>query len=146
MSAHADASHPDLKYCCADGGVLMAGAEVFAMEPDKVHDAVAALFGVEEAIRTASDALEGECGATTETLIAGQCAIGEALAGAADFWCGVQAAGIAGLVGNLGEYLATCAEQAVEIDDYNAADFASYADHDRYPDRASQNASARPDW
>ncbi|GAB3650138.1 hypothetical protein [Glycomyces tarimensis] len=124
----------------------MAGAEVFTMEPDKIHEAVAALFGVEEAIRAAGDGLGLECGTTAEALIAGQCAIGEALAGAADFWCGVQAAGIAGLVGNLGEYLATCAEQAVEIDEYNAADFASYADHDLYPGRASESASARPDW
>ncbi|WP_199034202.1 hypothetical protein [Glycomyces salinus] len=124
----------------------MAGAEVFSMEPDKVYDAVEALFGVEVAIRSAGDELLGECESTAEALTSGHCAIGDALDSAANFWCGGQAARLATLVGNLGEYLATAAEQTVEIDEYTSDDFARYADHELFPGRAAEQGSARPDW
>lgn len=124
----------------------MAGADVFTLDPEPVHEAVAKLFDVEGAIRGDSTTLEEEAATAAGPLAEANLAIGEALVAAANFFCGVRAAGTASLIGNLGEYLATCAEQAVEIDDYNASDFASLADHDRYPGRASENASARGDW
>ncbi len=116
------------------------------MEPEQVHQAVEVLFAVEAEVDRLTAGLRTECESVAMALTEGQCAIGEALATASGFWCDQRALGFTGLVGNLGEYLAVCAEEAVEIDDYNAHDFASLADLDRYPGRAAENASARPDW
>ncbi len=124
----------------------MPGADVFAMEPEQVHQAVEALFAVEAEVDRLTGELGTECESTATALTDGQCAIGEALETASGFWCHQRALGFTGLVGNLGEYLAVCAEEAVEIDDFTAADFAAYADLDRYPGREAANASARPDW
>ncbi len=44
-------------------------------------------------------------------------AVGAALTTAFDFWSHQRVKGFTSLVGDLGEYLAVCAEQAVEIDD-----------------------------
>ena len=124
----------------------MSGADVFTMEPEQVHEAVEALFAVESEVDRISGELHTECESTATALTTSQCSIGEALTTAANFWRYQRALGFTGLVGNLGEYLAVCAEEAVEIDDFNASDFATYADLDRYPGRDSTNASARPDW
>ena len=124
----------------------MSGADVFTMEPEQVHLAVEALFAIEAEIDRLSDELHTECESTATALTAGQCAIGDALQTASGFWRHQRALGFTGLVGNLGEYLAVCAEEAVEIDEFNAADFTTYADLDRYPGREAASASARPDW
>lgn len=124
----------------------MAGADVFAMEPDQVHEAVGLLFGIETEVDTITNGLRAETESVASTLSSANCAIGDALATASDFWCVQRVIGFTGLVGNLGEYLAVCAEEAVEIDDFNAHDFATLADLDRYPGRAAESASARPDW
>jgi len=124
----------------------MSGADVFTMEPEKVHEAVEVLFGVEAEADRMTDGLRTETESVATALANAQCAIGDALMTASDFWCVQRALGFTSLVGNLGEYLAVCAEQAVEIDDFNAHDFATLADLDRYPGRAAENASARPDW
>lgn len=124
----------------------MAGADVFTMSPDKVHEAVEALFGIEAEVDTMTAGLRTETESVAFTFSSANCAIGEALMTASDFWCVQRILGFTGLVGNLGEYLAVCAEEAVEIDDYTAYDFAALADLDRYPGRAAQNASARADW
>lgn len=124
----------------------MSGADVFMMEPDEVHNAVEVLFSIEAEA-------DGEAAAVcdeTQTVISGSTVsgtgFGTALGEAAEWWGLHRAGGFARLVGGTGEYLATCVEEAVEIDDYNAGKFAGFADHDRYPHRANENASARPDW
>ncbi|SDE43613.1 hypothetical protein [Glycomyces harbinensis] len=124
----------------------MSGADVFSMAPEKVHEAVEVLFGVETEVDTITSGLRAETGSVATAFANAHCAIGEALTTASDFWCVQRVLGFTGLVGNLGEYLAVCAEQAVEIDDFSAHDFATLADLDRYPGRAAENASARPDW
>ncbi|GAA1676889.1 hypothetical protein GCM10009830_24580 [Glycomyces endophyticus] len=124
----------------------MSGADVFSMTPEKVHEAVEVLFGIEAEIDTLTGGLRTETDSAATTFAAANCAIGDALTTASDFWCVQRVLGFTGLVGNLGEYLAVCAEQAVEIDDFTAHDFATLADLDRYPGRAAENASARPDW
>lgn len=124
----------------------MSGADVFAMSPDKVHEAVEVLFGIEAEVDTITAGLRTETESVASTFSSANCAIGDALTTASDFWCVQRILGFTGLVGNLGEYLAVCAEEAVEIDDYNAHDFATLADLDRYHGRAAENASARPDW
>ncbi|WP_112136416.1 hypothetical protein [Glycomyces dulcitolivorans] len=124
----------------------MSGADVFTMAPEKVHEAVEVLFGVEAEVDNLTTGIQTDTEGVASVLADAQCAIGEALKTASDFWCVQRTMGFTGLVGNLGEYLAVCAEQAVEIDDFTAHDFATLADHDRYPGRAAENASARPDW
>lgn len=124
----------------------MSGADVFTMAPEQVHEAVEALFGVENEVDTLTSGLRTETESVASVLGSANCAIGDALKTASDFWCVQRVLGFTGLVGNLGEYLAVCAEQAVEIDDFTAHDFATLADLDRYPGRDAANASARPDW
>jgi hypothetical protein len=124
----------------------MSGADVFSMTPEKVHEAVEVLFSIEAEVDTITNGLRTETDTVASTFTSANCANGDALTTASDFWCVQRVIGFTGLVGNLGEYLAVCAESAVEIDDYNAHDFATLADLDRYPDRAAENASARPDW
>lgn len=124
----------------------MAGAAVFTMDPDEVHSAVAVLFEVEAEVDGQTVTVTDETAEVAGNLKDANAALGPALAEAGEWWRIFRAGGFTGLVGNTGEYLATCAEEAVEIDDYNAGKFASFADHDRYPDRANANATARPDW
>ena len=115
----------------------MPGADVFAVDPDEVHKSVEVLFEIEEEV----DRRTGEM--TTATLDAAGplkdagTALGPALEAAGEWWRTDRAGGFTGLVGDTGEYLAVCAEQAVEIDDYNAGDFAALADTDRYPGRVA---------
>jgi hypothetical protein len=116
------------------------------MDPEEVHKSVEILFEIEEEVGRQTEAM-----ATANTEAAGplkdaDTALGPALEAAGEWWKVHRAGGFRGLVGNTGEYLAVCAEEAVEVDDYTAGDFASVADHDRYPGRANANASSRPDW
>ncbi|WP_026931507.1 hypothetical protein [Glycomyces tenuis] len=124
----------------------MSGADVFTMDPGEVHKSVEILFDVESEVEARTGTLVESTGSLAQGLTDSRTALGPALAEAADWWKVLRAGGFAGLCGNTGEYLAVCAEEAVEVDDYNAGDFASYADHDRYPGRDNANASARPDW
>jgi hypothetical protein len=124
----------------------MSGAEVFAMDPDEVHNAVEVLFDIESTVEQATSRICEESTVVTENFKQHGTALGPALEAAVEWWKVYRAGGFERLVGNCGEYLATCAEEAVEIDEYNAGRFASYADHDRYPGRDSEHASARPDW
>ncbi|MEU5872434.1 hypothetical protein AB0A73_12860 [Glycomyces sp. NPDC047369] len=124
----------------------MPGADVFSIAPDEVHKSVEILFDVEaEVQRQTADLVDGTAD-TAQSLADADLAIGAALAEAAAWWKADRAGGFTALCGNTGEYLAVCAESAVEVDDYNAGDFASLADHDRYPGRANEHASSRPDW
>ncbi|MEU5155577.1 hypothetical protein [Glycomyces sp. NPDC021274] len=123
----------------------MAGADVFAMDPDEVRKSVEILFEIEAEVDTQAIAIAT---ATTEAagpLKEAATALGPALEAAGEWWQIHRAGGFRGLVGNTGEYLAVCAEEAVEVDDYNAGTFASVAG-DRYPERPNANASSRPDW
>ncbi|WP_026923276.1 hypothetical protein [Glycomyces arizonensis] len=124
----------------------MSGADVFTMDPGEVHKSVETLFDVESEVEAQTGTLAEATGSLAQGLTDSSAALGPALAEAADWWKTLRAGGFAGLCGNTGEYLAVCAEEAVEVDDYNAGDFASYADHDRYPGRDNEHASARPDW
>ncbi len=124
----------------------MSGADVFTMDPEEVHNAVAVLFEVEAEVEGQTVAVADATAEVAGNLKDANAALGAALDEAGEWWKVFRAGGFTGLVGNTGEYLATCAEEAVEIDDYNAGKFASFADHDLYPGRASENASARPDW
>jgi len=124
----------------------MSGADVFNMEPEEVHKSVEILFEVEAEVTSQTASLVETTAEDAQRLRDANAAIGPALAEAAEWWKLFRAGGYTGLCGNTGEYLAVCAEEAVEVDDYNAGDFASLADHDRYPGRANENASARPDW
>jgi len=124
----------------------MAGADVFTMEPEEVHKSVEVLFEVESEVDEATVALTDITTELAQQLKDSDTALGPALAEAAEWWQLQRSSGFTRLCGNTGEYLAVCAEEAVEVDDYNAGDFASLADHARYPGRANENASARPDW
>lgn len=124
----------------------MSGADVFTMDPGEVHKSVETLFDVESEVDTRTGTLVESTASLAQGLTDAGTALGPALAEAAGWWKTLRAGGFTGLCGNTGEYLAVCAEEAVEVDDYNAGDFASYADHDRYPGRADEHASARPDW
>ncbi|GAB3236682.1 hypothetical protein GCM10027447_35190 [Glycomyces halotolerans] len=124
----------------------MSGADVFVMEPEQVHQAVEALFAVEAEVDRAGTTLAEACDTAAGPLTSGKAAIGPALSAASAWWRDYRVRGFADRVGNLGEYLAVCAEKAVEIDEFNAGDFAQYANLDRYPGREAANASARPDW
>jgi hypothetical protein len=124
----------------------MSGADVFTMDPGEVHASVEILFDVEAEVEARTGTLAETTGSHAQLLTDGGLSFGSALAEAADWWKTLRAGGFTGLCGDTGEYLAVCAEEAVEIDDYNAGDFASYADHDRYPGRDNEHASARPDW
>ena len=124
----------------------MAGADVFTMEPEEVHKSVEVLFEVESEVDSLTVTLIEDTSELAQQLKDSDTALGSALAEAAEWWKLFRAGGFSRLSGNTGEYLAVCAEEAVEIDEYNAGDFASLADHDRYPGRANENASARPDW
>jgi len=124
----------------------MSGADVFTMEPEEVHKSVEILFDVEAEVDAQTATLIDTTTELAQQLKDSDTALGPALAEAADWWQLFRAGGFSDLCGNTGEYLAVCAEEAVEVDDYNAGDFASLADHDRYPGRANENASARPDW
>ncbi|MCH7232509.1 hypothetical protein L0U85_16845 [Glycomyces sp. L485] len=133
-------------FASLERGPLMAGADVFTMEPDEVHKSVEVLFDIESAVDRETASIAEETAPVAETLSAAGTAFGPALGEAAEWWKLHRAGGFTRLAGTTGEYLATCAEEAVEVDDYNAGAFASHADHDRYPDRANATASARPDW
>lgn len=124
----------------------MSGADVFAMEPDEVHKSVEVLFEVEGEVNSQTVTLIDGTGELAEQLKEADTALGPALTEAAAWWRLHRASGFTGLCGNTGEYLAVCAEEAVEVDDYNAGAFASLADHDRYPGRGNEHASSRPDW
>ncbi|MFC3493574.1 hypothetical protein [Glycomyces rhizosphaerae] len=123
----------------------MSGADVFAMDPDEVRKSVEILFEIEAEVD-----LQATNMATANTEAAGplndaDTALGPALEAAGEWWQGRRASGFCSLLGNTGEYLAVCAEEAVEVDDYNAGTFASVAG-DLYPERANANANTRPDW
>lgn len=122
----------------------MSGAEVFAMDPDEVHEAVEKLFEIETEAQIAADGLNDETDTAATTLAEKNLSLGPALKNANRWWHLDRAKGFTLRVGNLGEYLAVCAEEAVEIDAFNAADFAQYADLDRYPDRDSRIRSMGP--
>lgn len=124
----------------------MSGADVFTMDPDEVHNAVEKLFEIEAEAQTAVDGLKDETETAATTLAEKNLECGAALKDAAGWWHLDRAGGFTNLVGNLGEYLAVCAEEAVEIDEFNAASFAQHADLDRYPGRNAANSSMRPDW
>ncbi|GAA2269190.1 hypothetical protein GCM10009853_023350 [Glycomyces scopariae] len=116
------------------------------MNPDEVHKTVEILFEVEEEVGSRTTALIDQTGELARQLAATDMALGSALAEAAEWWRMQRAGGFTGLCGNTGEYLAVCAEEAVEVDDYTSGDLAALADHGRYPGRASEHASSRPDW
>jgi hypothetical protein len=115
----------------------MPGAEVFTMDPDEVHRSVAVLFEVEEEVDRRTAAMADANAEAAGPLKDAGTALGPALEAAGEWWRTDRAGGFTGLVGDTGEYLAVCAEQAVEIDDYNAGDFAALADLDRYPGRGA---------
>jgi hypothetical protein len=116
------------------------------MEPEEVHKSVEILFETESEVDTVTASLIDLTLERAQQLKESDAALGPALAEAAEWWQLHRASGFTRLCGNTGEYLAVCAEETVEVDNYNAGDFASLADHDRYPGRANENASARPDW
>ncbi|MCC3764611.1 hypothetical protein K3N28_16250 [Glycomyces sp. TRM65418] len=124
----------------------MAGADVFTMEPEEVHQSVAILFDVESEVDAQTVTLIDGTAELAQQLKDAGTALGPALAEAAEWWRLSRAGGFSRLCGTTGEYLAVCAEEAVEVDEYNAGDFASLAGHDRYPGRAGEHASARPDF
>jgi hypothetical protein len=124
----------------------MAGADVFAMDPEEVHKSVEILFEIEDEVTRQTAAIAAANTEAAGPLKDADTALGPALETAGEWWQTHRAGGFCGLVGNTGEYLAVCAEEAVEVDDYTAGDFASLADHDRCPGRANANASARQDW
>jgi len=124
----------------------MTGADVFAVDPDEVHKSVEILFEIEDEVRRQTAAVAEANAETAGPLKDAATALGPALEAAGEWWRIHRAGGFCGLVANTGEYLAVCAEEAVEVDDYTAGDFASKADLDRYPGRASANATSRPDW
>lgn len=124
----------------------MSSADVFVMDPDEVHNAIEVLFDVEATVDSETTALCDETDTAAAALKESGTALGQALDAASGWWKLNRAGGFSGLVGSSGEYLAVCTEEAMEIDEYNAADFAHYADHDRYPGRANETASERPDW
>jgi len=123
----------------------MAGADVFAMDPDEVRKSVEILFEIEEEVDTQAATMATANAEAAGPLKDAATALGPALEAAGEWWQVHRAGGFRGLVGNTGEYLAVCAEEAVEVDDYNAGTFASVAG-DRYPERSNANASSRPDW
>ncbi|GAB3647747.1 hypothetical protein [Glycomyces tarimensis] len=122
----------------------MSGAEVFAMEPDRVHSAVEDLFDIEAEVDSASSAIKDETETVGSGLAGGNFAVGAALTSAGGWWHGLRAGGFGRRLGNMGEYLATCAEEAVEIDEYNADAFREYADLDRYADRPNAQVADYP--
>lgn len=123
----------------------MGGADVFAMDPEEVHKSVEILFEIEAEVARASAAMTEANTAAAGPLTTAGTALGPALEAAGEWWKAQRSGGFCGLVGNTGEYLAACAQEAVEVDDYNSGTFASLAG-ELYPDRPNANASARPDW
>ncbi|HEX2143250.1 MAG TPA: hypothetical protein VHG10_01960 [Glycomyces sp.] len=123
----------------------MAGADVFAMDPDEVRKSVEVLFEIEGEVRQHAESMAAQNAESAGPLKDAGTALGPALEEAGEWWRIHRAGGFCGLVGNTGEYLAVCAEEAVEVDDYHSGVFASIAG-DLYPDRSNANASARPDW
>jgi hypothetical protein len=123
----------------------MAGADVFAMDPDEVRKSVEILFEIEEEVQRQAETMSSQNAEAAGPLKDAGTALGPALEAAGEWWKVHRAGGFCALIGNTGEYLAVCAEEAVEVDDYNAGVFASVAG-DLYPERANANASARPDW
>lgn len=115
------------------------------MDPEEVRKSVAVLFEVEEEVRRQAEAMASRNTEAAGPLKDAGTAIGPALEAAGEWWKAHRAGGFCGLVGDTGEYLAVCAEEAVEVDDYNGGVFASVAG-DLYPGRADASASARPDW
>ncbi|MEU6857930.1 hypothetical protein AB0B28_03495 [Glycomyces sp. NPDC046736] len=123
----------------------MAGADVFTLDPDEVHKSVAVLFEIEADVKSQTDSMVASNADAAAPLTAASTALGPALEAAGEWWKIHRAGGFTGLLGNTGEYLAVCAQEAVEVDDFNAGTFASVAG-DIYPDRANATASSRPDW
>lgn len=123
----------------------MAGADVFAMDPDEVRKSVDILFEIEAEADTQATAMATANTEAAAPLKDAATALGPALEAAGEWWRIHRAGGFSGLLGNTGEYLAVCAEEAVEVDDYNAGTFASVAG-DLYPERPGVTASSRPDW
>lgn len=123
----------------------MAGADVFAMDPDEVRKSVDILFEIEAEADTQATAMATANTEAAAPLKDAATALGPALEAAGEWWRIHRAGGFSGLLGNTGEYLAVCAEEAVEVDDYNAGTFASVAG-DLYPERPNATASSRPDW
>lgn len=123
----------------------MAGADVFAMDPDEVRKSVDILFEIEAEADTQATAMATANTEAAAPLKDAATALGPALEAAGEWWRIHRAGGFSGLLGNTGEYLAVCAEEAVEVDDYNAGTFASVAG-DLYPERPGATASSRPDW
>ncbi|THV27560.1 hypothetical protein [Glycomyces paridis] len=123
----------------------MAGADVFTMEPDEVRRSVDVLFEIEAEVDRQTATMAGANADACGPLKDAGTALGPALEAAGEWWQTHRAGGFTGLLGNTGEYLAVCTEEAVEIDDYNAGTFASVAG-DLYPTRPNANASSRPDW
>lgn len=114
------------------------------MEPEQVHDAVEDLFDIESEVDTAAAEIKDETSTVGSALTGSNFAVGEALTSAGTWWHGMRAGGFGRRLGNMGEYLATCAETAVEIDEYNADDFRRHADLVRYADRPNAQVEAYP--
>lgn len=123
----------------------MAGADVFTLDPDEVHKSVAVLFEIEADVQSQTASMVASNADAAAPLTGASTALGPALEAAGEWWKIHRAGGFTGLLGNTGEYLAVCAQEAVEVDDFNAGTFASVAG-DMYPDRANATASSRPDW
>lgn len=121
----------------------MSGADVFTLDPDRVHRSVEVLFDVSSTVDRQTETICERTASVAADLRAGGAALGAALAEAAEWWRLDRAGGFTGLAGHTGEYLATCAEEAVEVDQFNAAAFAAHADLDRYPGRAAAADSRR---
>ncbi|THV42416.1 hypothetical protein [Glycomyces buryatensis] len=114
----------------------MSGADVFTMEPDEVHKSVEILFNVESQIDTQTERLANDTHPLITHLVDSSTAYGPALAEAVEWWRHERAGGFKQRCGDTGEYLAVCTAEAVEVDDYTAGDFETYADTDRYPGRS----------
>ncbi|MCD0444826.1 hypothetical protein LO763_14505 [Glycomyces sp. A-F 0318] len=113
----------------------MTGADVFAMDPDEVHRSVEVLFAIEAEARSQATAMAEANARACGPLKDAGTALGPALEAAGEWWRTQRAGGFARLLGNTGEYLAVCAEEAVEVDEFTAGTFAALADTDRYPGR-----------
>lgn len=98
----------------------MSGADVFTMEPEQVYLGIEELFAIEAEVDRLRKELYTEYVSVATVLAAGQYAIVEVLRLASGRWCHQRSLGFTGLVGVLGEYLAMCAAEAVEIDEFRS--------------------------
>lgn len=90
------------------------------MEPEQVYLGIEELFAIEAEVDRLRKELYTEYVSVATVLAAGQYAIVEVLRLASGRWCHQRSLGFTGLVGVLGEYLAMCAAEAVEIDEFRS--------------------------